>query len=66
MKLPQHWLRLVFGPTPHVTESINVVTRSDVQWGSPIFRAPGLPTPHQINREVPFTAEFRPQFGKRH
>ena len=32
--------------------------RQDVQWGTPIFRAPVLPTPHQIHRELPFTANF--------
>lgn len=66
MKLPQHLLRLVIGPTPTVTESVHVVTRTDVQWGSPIFRAPALPTPSQINRDLPFTENFRPRFGHRH
>lgn len=33
--------------------------RTDIQWGSPIFRAPSLPTPQQINNELPFTVNFR-------
>lgn len=62
MKFVQHWLKLVVGPTPHVAETINVVSRNDVQWGSPIFRAPALPTPHQLNSELPFTQTLRPRF----
>lgn len=64
MKLPQHWLRLVIGPTPQVTESVSVVTRTDVQWGSPVFRAPALPTPNQLSRELPFTENLRPKFRR--
>lgn len=65
MKFPQHWLRLVIGPTPQVAESVHLVTRTDVQWGSPVFRAPALPTPNQLSRELPFTENFRPRFGTR-
>lgn len=36
--------------------------RRDVQWGTPIFRAPVLPTPQQIHREIPFTENLRPRF----
>lgn len=65
MKLPLHLLRLVIGRSREVTESVHVVTRTDVQWGSPIFRAPALPTPHQLSSELPFTENFRPRFGPR-
>jgi hypothetical protein len=34
--------------------------RTDIQWGTPIFRAPALPTPYQIHRELPFTTDLRP------
>jgi hypothetical protein len=37
----------------------------DVQWGTPIFRAPVLPTPHQIHGELPFTANLPRQFRTR-
>lgn len=65
MNLPQHLLRLVLGPVPSVPESVRVVTRSDIQWGTPIFRAPALPTPHQLSRELPFTENFRPPLPRR-
>lgn len=64
MKFPLHLLRLVVGPAPEVTETVHVVTRTDVQWGSPIFRAPALPTPNQLSRELPFTENFRPRFSR--
>lgn len=64
MNLPQHLLRLIVGPGNSLPESIHVVTRADVQWGSPIFRAPALPTPNQLHRELPFTHNLRPLFGR--
>lgn len=39
--------------------------RTDVQWGSPIFRAPSLPTPQQLNNELPFTVNFRGKLPRR-
>lgn len=66
MNLPYHLLRLVVSPGDKLTESVHVVTRSDVQWGSPVFRAPALPTPNQLNRDLPFTENLRPFFGRRH
>ncbi|HVU33061.1 MAG TPA: hypothetical protein VHE61_06480 [Opitutaceae bacterium] len=65
MNLPQHWLRLVVAPTAHIAETVDVVSRRDVQWGSPVFRAPALPTANQLSRELPFTENFRPRFGHR-
>lgn len=64
MKLPQHWLRLTVSPASNAGESIDIVTRRDVQWGSPIFRAPALPTPNQLCRELPFTTAWKPQFTR--
>ena len=34
--------------------------KEDVQWGSPIFRAPSLPTPRRAFTGLPFPAHFRP------
>ena len=39
--------------------------RRDVQWGTPIFRPPILPTPQQIHCEVPFTENLRSRFRAR-
>ncbi len=59
MPAPFHLLRLAPAPRQHDSESVHVVTRTDVQWGTPIFRAPALPTPHQLSSELPFTVNFR-------
>jgi hypothetical protein len=64
MNLPEHWLRLVVGRASAAAESVRVVTRSEVQWGKPVFRAPALPTPHQLSSEVPFTESLRPRFRR--
>jgi hypothetical protein len=39
--------------------------RTDIQWGSPIFRAPSLPTPQQLSNELPFTVNFRGKSPRR-
>ncbi len=39
--------------------------RTDIQWGSPIFRAPSLPTPQQLNNDLPFTVNFRGKTTRR-
>lgn len=59
MNSPFHLLRLEPAPTQRDSETVRVVTRTDVQWGAPLFRAPALPTPHQFNSELPFTVNFR-------
>ena len=60
MPLPFHLLRLRPAATERPGESPRVIERKeDVQWGSPIFRAPDLSTPQQVTRELPFTANFR-------
>lgn len=59
MNLPFHLLRLQ--PTSNQADSglIRIVPRTEVQWGGPIFRAPALPTPHQLGCELPFFVNFR-------
>lgn len=56
---PCHCLRLEPAPQQRDSETVHIVTRTDVQWGNPVFRAPALPTPHQLNSELPFTVNFR-------
>ena len=58
MNLPFHFLRLRPAPTQRDSETVHVVTRTDVQWGGPIFKAPALPTPHQLSSELPFSVNF--------
>ena len=58
MNLPFHLLRLRSAPAHRDCESIHVVTRTDVQWGGPVFKAPALPTPHQLSSELPFSVNF--------
>lgn len=65
MKLPLHLLRLQPAPSDRASESVYVATRSDVYGGKPLFRAPALPTPHQLSNELPFTANFRPRLRER-
>jgi hypothetical protein len=61
MKMPSHLFRLAPAPAHRDSETVHVVSRADVQWGTPIFRAPALPTPRQFNSELPFTVNFRRQ-----
>jgi hypothetical protein len=56
---PFHLCQLDLAPQQRDSETVRVVTRTDVQWGNPIFRAPALPTPHQFSSELPFTVNFR-------
>ncbi|HVS51377.1 MAG TPA: hypothetical protein VHD62_03395 [Opitutaceae bacterium] len=57
MNLPAHLFRLV-PARPPAGEAVDVVRRTDVQWGAPLFRAPALPTPHQLSNELPFTVNL--------
>jgi hypothetical protein len=59
VNLPFHLLRLEPANAQRDTGLIRIVPRSDVQWGGPIFRAPALPTPHQLGSDVPFFVNFR-------
>jgi hypothetical protein len=54
-----HLLRLHPSPNHRDSELIHLVARADVQWGTPVFRAPALPTAHQFSSELPFTVNFR-------
>lgn len=59
MNLPFHLFRLQSAPSQPNSESIHLATTADVNWNRPVFRAPALPTPHQFNRELPFSVNFR-------
>jgi len=62
MKLPLHLLRLRPTPSARDHETVQIVTRHEYAAGSkPLFRAPALPTSHQLNRELPFTVNSRPR-----
>jgi hypothetical protein len=66
MKLPLHLLRLRPPPSTRDHETVQVVTRHERDAGSkPLFRAPALPTLHQLNRELPFTVYSRPRLRER-
>ena len=58
MNLPFHFFRLESAPVLRDSEAIRIVPRTEVQWGGPIFRAPALPTPHQLGSELPFSVNF--------
>lgn len=64
MKFAAHWLRLIVDPSHATAEALRIVSRRDIQWGTPVFRAPALPTPSQLSRELPFTEDFRPRFSR--
>ena len=66
MKLPLHLLRLQTAPDARDTAPVYLVTRSETALGNkPLFRAPALPTVHQLNRDVPFTVNPRPRLRDR-
>jgi hypothetical protein len=65
MNLPLHLFRLQPAPTDRTSETVRLATASDVQDGKPVFRAPALPTPNQLNNELPFTVNFRPRLRER-
>ena len=65
MNLPLHLVRLQAAPSERASETIHVATRADVQSSKPLFRAPALPTPHQLSNELPFTVNFRPRLRQR-
>lgn len=59
---PRQIAGLVPIPSSHDEEAERTELRRDVQWGTPIFRAPVLPTRQQIHCEIPFTENLRPRF----
>ena len=61
MNSPLHLFRLRPAPTQRDSESIHLATRSEIARGTAIFRAPALPTPHQLSSDLPFTVNFRPR-----
>ncbi len=38
---------------------LRIASRTDVQWGRPLFKAPSLPTPTQRADELRFSSDFR-------
>jgi hypothetical protein len=54
-----HLLRLARDPAHPGVEIIRVVARKDVPWNRPVFKAPSLPTPQQMGRDLPFSTHFR-------
>lgn len=65
MNFPLHLFRLQPAKNDRESETVHVVTRADAQGNKPLFRAPALPTPHQLNNELPFTANYRPRLRER-
>ncbi|MBL8580876.1 MAG: hypothetical protein JNL61_01445 [Rhizobiaceae bacterium] len=66
MKLPLHFLRLQPAPDARDRESVHLVTQAEAQsGGKPLFRAPALPTLHQMHRDLPFTVNPRPRLRER-
>jgi hypothetical protein len=66
MNLPRQLLRLQPARHSRESEPVYVVSRSESHSNSkPLFRAPALPTPHQLSRDVPFTVNPRPRLRDR-
>lgn len=59
MNLPFHLFRLQPAPSQRDSETVHIATTADVNWNRPVFRAPALPTPHQLSSELPFSVNFR-------
>jgi hypothetical protein len=58
MRLLFYRLRRVRGSVHPSAESVRVVARKDVQWNRPVFKAPALPTPKQVDGDLPLVARF--------
>ena len=65
MNMPLHLFRLQSASAERQSETVHVATAADLHSSKPLFRAPALPTPHQLNRELPFTVNFRPKLRDR-
>jgi hypothetical protein len=59
MNLPLHLLRLQSDPTQREGATVHLASTVDVTWNRPVFRAPALPTWHQLSGELPFSVNFR-------
>ena len=64
MNFPRHLFRLQ-PASERQSETIQIAPRAEANAAKPLFRAPALPTPHQIYNDVPFTANFRPRLRER-
>ena len=51
-------LRRVRASAHPSAESVRVVARKDVQWNRPVFKAPALPIPKQVDSDPPFFVRF--------
>lgn len=58
MNTAHHILGLQPAPESRDSELVRLVRPKDATWGLPIFRAPALPTPHQLCSELPFSVNF--------
>ncbi len=65
MNLPIHLFRLQSSSAERQHETVQIATRADVLSIKPLFRAPALPTPNQLSRELPFTVNYRPRLRER-
>jgi hypothetical protein len=65
MKFPFHLFRLQPASEQRQAETLQIASKADVQRGTPVFKAPALPTPHQLNGELPFTVNYRPRIRER-
>ena len=65
MNLPRHLFRLLPNSTGRAQEGSLAATRAEDHGGKPFFRPPALPTPQQMNNELPFTVNVRPRLRDR-
>jgi hypothetical protein len=66
MNLPLHLFRLLAAPTGADRETtLRQITRNETEGNKPLFKAPALPTPLQLNNELPFTVNLRPRLRER-
>jgi hypothetical protein len=59
MNLPFHLFRLNSNLARNELDTVPIAKTADVNWNRPIFRAPSLPTHHQVSSETPFFVNFR-------
>ena len=64
MNLPLHLLRLLPATRNRNGKPANG-KGGDHSGGKPLFRPPALPTPNQLNNELPFTVRFGPRLRDR-
>jgi hypothetical protein len=59
MHSPFHFFHPEADPSARDSAVVHLVKSRDLQWDRPVFRAPTLPTPHQLFNELPFSVNFR-------